>query len=698
MADFDFDLIGSFTSGVEVSPSPVSDEPSDFRVERRLNDDRNVEYSESVVPRPLSGEFNTAWDLHIRLCEVMAYQHDFDIEIAKHEAEIKALQDSVAAQILQQKTYINNLRSLQYDYRIEGRRLHQQYYSAMRQLRLAIDQFTQQQAYLDAGELFDRDTANAPWREFALPHQIEGAKILAAQSSGILGDKMGLGKTLTSLIFADMVKSRRLLVVVPADVIRNYEREIAHWTPHRQVFPFGRLPKNQRTFVLNLLSGMDEFVVTVNYEAWRRDDTMINSLIDLHFDTVILDEAHVMKTASSTAARGVTRLVMAENACPFCNSKTINVVFEQNRYGSDVRRDECIRCDWNSQSSIEYKPIDRRSIKHVLPMTGTPILNKPEDLFPMLHLIDPMQFHSLKHFRDDFLELDYYTNKYTFRPGGMESLSIKLGSKMVSRDRTSAGVVLPKQEIQVHDIDFDKENYAKQWRIMQQLSEHAQIVLEQSGDTMTAIAQIALITRQRQANVWPAGIQIKDPITGEVIFSVGSEVRESLKLDRVEDMIDDYTDERVVIFSQFKTPLRELEKRLLAKGVRVVCFDGDTPEALREEIKFDFDRKYTAPGQHRYDVVLCNYKTGGVGLNFTGATQMIILDEEWNPGKRDQAMARIDRVGQTEESTVHVLRINNTVDTWLAGLIAEKEEMIDGFTSTQSLHQAYLSALKNGEA
>jgi SNF2 family DNA or RNA helicase len=95
--------------------------------------------------------------------------------------------------------------------------------------------------------------------------------------------------------------------------------------------------------------------------------------------------------------------------------------------------------------------------------------------------------------------------------------------------------------------------------------------------------------------------------------------------------------------------------------------------------------------------VLANYKSGGVGLNFTGATQMVMLDQEWNAGKEDQAKNRVDRMGQTEETTVHMLNIDGTIDTWLNNLVDSKRDMVEGFESTATLAQSMLDAMKKGD-
>lgn len=178
-----------------------------------------------------------------------------------------------------------------------------------------------------------------------------------------------------------------------------------------------------------------------------------------------------------------------------------------------------------------------------------------------------------------------------------------------------------------------------------------------------------------------------------------SEIHESIKVDKVMDLIMEHgvmEDNRIAVFSQFKTALAELEKRLDCVGVRTVRFDGDTTDSVKEEVKRNWDKSIGE--EAKWEVVLCNYKTGGIGLNLTAAIHTIILDEEWNPGKRDQAYARTHRMGQDEETFVHVIRLSHTIDTWLSDLIENKEALIAGFDSaTVDIQAKMLEAIKDGE-
>jgi hypothetical protein len=124
--------------------------------------------------------------------------------------------------------------------------------------------------------------------------------------------------------------------------------------------------------------------------------------------------------------------------------------------------------------------------------------------------------------------------------------------------------VLPEQRRPDRPSRHRPGEYPAQHRVIRQLTEAASIVLS-DGRQMTMMALIALITRKRQANVWPGGIELRDA-DGEVIFSVGDEVQESVKLDEAQADILRYHSEghRQVVFSQFSTGINEFARRLEA--------------------------------------------------------------------------------------------------------------------------------------
>ncbi|MFE1915005.1 DEAD/DEAH box helicase [Streptomyces anandii] len=563
---------------------------------------------------------------------------------------------------------------------------------------------------------FDKITSTYKWREFAFNHQIEGAKRLASAKRGILGDKRGLGKSLTSLIWADMIGAKKILVFAPKDVLENFKREIEHWTPHRNVTILGGMNKVQRDMFLPLLSGFDQWLVLCNYEAWRRDAELVEYIKMLKADTVIIDEAHNIKEKKTSAYQGIRDIVYAENACNVCGGNPT-------RYRDPFAGIMKLRCE-----TCLHEPAmvgDFCSVKHVLPMTGTAILNKPQDLWTLLNLVDRVLFPSERAFLQDYCAVDHYTGRWRFRPGGEEALIKRLGSKFIKRDKKDLPEgTFKKQIIERHYIDFDKGLYPDQWKVMEEIKNFGAIKM--SEDTkLDVIGILPEILRRRQAITWPAGIKIWEYVedvdgnlrkTGRALYEAPA--TESIKMDKLMEIAQEiiFEDEdRLVVFSQFKEALKEAERRFKKLDVTVVRYDGDISDEGAKEAQLDFDGK-TAPnhplgsdcnseckywGQpcsgYKYQVILAHYKKGGVGLNLNAARQMIILDREWNPGKEDQAQGRVDRIDNMQDSIVHTIHVNGTVDMFMDDLIEEKSNVIEGFESTHDMLERMVSALRDGD-
>ena len=659
-------------------------------------------------------EDSEAYSIAKNLAEKAALVEQLNSKMAagiKRKEELRAQMDELQKQkdILAQE--IREIDNAQFDDRRTVRSLNSEIFQLKRLLAQALDAEMAAKKFVENAVEFSKVMKNQPYADRILQHQRDGAYILATNMRCILGDKRGAGKTLTSIAAWDMAQSQRVLVIVPDDVVSNFVNEIHYWAPHRNVMQLGKMPPAQRHFAISMMQAMESFTAVLNYSAWRKDKSLIEDIIKLRFDTVVMDEAHTMKNTSTSAYKGCREIVMAENQCPKCGGRP-ETKASVDGWSSWLG---CENCDWTAKDA-GYEFLDRCSVKMVIPMSGTVILNKPQDLFALLSLVDPINFAELKDFLRVYCQQNYYTGKWEFKTGGLASLQKKLSGKYIARE----GVKTPGQTVYTHDIELDPNEYPLQHKVIEQLSKHAQILMD-SGKKMTALATIALITWKRQANVWPAGINLRDD-EGNIVYNVGEEVRESIKLDKCiseyrnsdgeyDGLIPEFTEQgdkelgaRVVVFSQFKGPLKELEQRLKRAGISVVRFDGDTAQSIRDAAKIDFDRKYCEADDYnggngyRWQVILANYKTGGVGLNFTAATETIILDREWNPGKEDQAFGRTDRLGQTEHTNVHVLRIPRTIDVWMDELISEKDNLIAGFNeATESLSDRLLKAMRDGD-
>lgn len=576
---------------------------------------------------------------------------------------------------------------------IKGRTLDSDIESLQRQLARIIDAERINQDYKNMVDALREGSLSATWRGenrddgfAAYEYQIDGAIHLAATRRAFLGDKRGLGKSLTSLITADLLDSQRTIIISPAGTMNNYVREIVRWTPHRAPIKLGQMPKGQRDFFLRSLHTMPTFTIILNYEAWRRDPDLIQGLIDLKADTVIVDEAHHAKEFKTVAAQGIRDLVFGTNQCPACDFPRVTVDEDD---------------PWVAECACGYvgNILEFNSVKNYLPMTGTPILNKPQELFPHLHIIDPKLFPDEKSFLRDFAYKGT-DQHWRWQYGAEQNLMEKIGPRYLARDRKMAGIIVPPNAEVEHIITMEdlKTFYPLQHEAYLQARDYAQIALDPDNNVAMSMAYfITVLMRLRQILVWPNAIQldVKDKDTNEYLYTQKLEVYESAKLDKAQFIIEEILEEgdRVVLFSQFKPGLHELQRRL---GSRSVVYDGSTSTYRRNDIELDFDATVTKKN-FKWDVALINYRSGGEGLNFTGASNAILLDREWNPGKEEQAIGRIDRLGQTRDTLTNQIIVESSVDEFMKELIEAKRNLSGSFEDQAQLYQSAYDKLRNGE-
>lgn len=553
--------------------------------------------------------------------------------------------------------------------------------------------------------VFRRRAEGKVWAFDAFPHQWDGACYGAVAKRWILGDEVGVGKTRTAIGWLDLVGAKKVVLVCEANIANQFAGEVQELAPHRKVVSLNGLSPETRHKKLDELAYTDAAVIVVNFEMFRTDRKALAKVTRWRADTLIVDEAHNLKATKTGNFKNIQIIAFFDNVCPRCNG-SIEGLYDIPYYEQSGRKrpSACPSCGWRKgdETGAEYpsqlaEALSTKSLQNICFLTGTPILNNPGDLYALVHLIDPVTWPTYADYAKRYLEMNYASGRLEWKSGMLEVLRQELRGRFLQRKKTDVGEVLPNGDIRMPNgsiipqqrvkhisVEMDPQRYPLQFRTIRQITERAMIQLS-NGDQHNIMAVIAVMTRKRQANVWPAGIEIRDtdkdsPTYGDVLFSVGDEVRESAKLDVIEQQIFELWQQgkRQLAFSQFTTALDELEKRLVRRGMRVARMDGTVTKKQREVVKTDFDRKKLV-GKPKYDVLLAQYRSGGTGLNFTAATEVHVIDEEWSPGKRTQAYGRTHRIGQDEESTVYVYRLRGTIDQWLANLIHSKERMIKDF-------------------
>ena len=108
-------------------------------------------------------------------------------------------------------------------------------------------------------------------------------------------------------------------------------------------------------------------------------------------------------------------------------------------------------------------------------------------------------------------------------------------------------------------------------------------------------------------------------------------------------------DHKVIVFTQMARMLDVLEKFLNLHGYSYVRLDGNTKVEDRQYAvdKFNLDPKVFC--------FISSTRSGGLGLNLTGADTVVFYDTDWNPAMDKQAQDRTHRIGQFRN--VHIYRL-----------------------------------------
>ncbi|KAG5490674.1 hypothetical protein JKF63_00796 [Porcisia hertigi] len=126
---------------------------------------------------------------------------------------------------------------------------------------------------------------------------------------------------------------------------------------------------------------------------------------------------------------------------------------------------------------------------------------------------------------------------------------------------------------------------------------------------------------------------------------------------------------RVLIFSQFVHMLNVLERFLALIGVVYMRLDGSTKAELRQQYvdRFNADPRITC--------MVLSTRSGGIGLNLTGADTVIFYDSDWNPTMDLQAQDRCHRIGQTRPVTIYRLISEHTVEESILEKARERKKL-----------------------
>ena len=288
-----------------------------------------------------------------------------------------------------------------------------------------------------------------------------------------------------------------------------------------------------------------------------------------------------------------------------------------------------------------------------LPMTGTPIVNKPTDLFTPLKLVDGHSYTNYKSWCENFCIYGGFGDRVLLGYKNMPQLKQMLQSSMLRRLKSEVLDLPPK----IHIIEY-VEDTPYQAQLYKTLVDET---AKKRDKILAAINPRAEFIRLRQISGSPELVD-KSIVVNKAYLSKNAKL--TRLLDLVATIVEN--DEKVIIFSNWVEPLRTVYK-FLASKYEVCCYTGTMKAEVREEHK---QRFRTDPN--------CRILIGTVGAlgpshNLPEASNVIFYDLPWNPATMEQAEDRAYRPETKQALTVYSLISRGTVDEVVYNIIMTKD-------------------------
>lgn len=434
--------------------------------------------------------------------------------------------------------------------------------------------------------------------------------IMERDGGAHVGWDRGLGKTLISAAFIRKLEAQRTLVVTRNGTQEPvWQRELTGALPDHEiiVYPDSTRAAAQRK-VLAYLSerpdGSRPMVLVVHYQAIRTiaGDKTVN-----HRDGT----SHITRAGGSGwDALGPWDLMVYDESHRLAN------------YNPNSSR--------NTQEGRALAGLRRKHVKCVVNLSGSGVMNKPDDLFGQLHLMYPGIYRAKwADWNDRFVDYVMVHNRKTpigWKLDTLPQLHKELGVFMVYRSKDE---VFDLPEIIHQDVELDL--LPDQRRVYDQVRDEYWAMLE--GGAIKADSAMDQMNKLRQiATAWP---------------DVGS-----AKLEFALAEMEEESDAQFVVFTWYKRPGRILAERL---GDQAVVVDGDVSRSDRA-------RNLRAHEAGTARVLIGSIATIGESFNFQYCHEGIRLDRHWNPEMNGQTIDRLRRHGQESRVTFRDLWAKNTVD------------------------------------
>lgn len=443
-----------------------------------------------------------------------------------------------------------------------------------------------------------------------LGYQKAGIAYAINHKNCLIADEMGLGKTIQAIGLINAIPEiKKVLIICPASLKLNWKREIEKWlvSPTLVEIANGEMPNAN--------------IIIVNYDIVKKHETALKSIA---WDLMICDESHYLKNPKAQR----TQIILGyKDKLPIQSGRKIF-------------------------------------------LTGTPILNRPIELHPILRA---MQVEFAKSWK-------YYAVRYcagsesrwgwdVSGSSNTEELGEKLRSTiMIRREKSQVLKELPEK---THQLISIAPNGAAA-----QIKKEQKAYSEMEEQTKELKAEVLKLRKENKTDTeeYRKAVQ-KMRSASMASFTEISKLRHETaikKIPYVSEMVINAieSEKNIVVFAHHTDVLDGIIEEVRKANFTAEKIDGSVSIEKRQQIVDDFQNG-------KINVFVGSIKAAGVGITLTKASHVIFAELDWTPATITQAEDRCHRIGQENNVLVQHIVFDGSIDAMLAKKLVEKEEIIE---------------------
>ena len=323
------------------------------------------------------------------------------------------------------------------------------------------------------------------------------------------------------------------------------------------------------------------------------------------------------------------------------------------------------------------KEIKKIKAKCKIALTGTPLENNVTELWSIFDFIMPGYLNSVIKFREKYNVKDVDEEGLKL----LENLNHQIKPFILRRKKQDVVKSLPKKIENKIYIELPEKQKMLYMKVLNDTKKEMDEMISEGGFQKSRMKILQLLTKLRQICIDPSVMY--ENYNGESI-----KIEELLRV--VKEAIEN--DHKILIFSSFKRVLDNVKEIFDKNKITYYMIDGSVKSKDRMTMVEKFNNDDT-------NCFLITLKSGGTGLNLTGADTVIHLDIWWNPQVENQATDRAHRIGQTKTVSVIKLVTKGTIEERIIELQDKKkilsENLIEGKNDSESLSSLTEKDIRN---